>query len=266
MRLILLLAAIGLCCGPALGETVQIPATDGAVLSAKLVMPQGPVRAPAVVALHGCGGPFPARDDQWATTLAGQGHIVLLPDSFGPRGLGSQCRNTDRRITASRQRRQDALSAARWLMARSGTPPGGVVLLGWSNGASTVLAAGRTSPDLEPGLLRGLIGFYPGCRDALKNASWAPAAPLLILIGESDDWTPAAPCRDLAARFPGRITLVTYPGAYHDFDAPDRTVTVRRGLAYTAEGSGVAHAGTDPAARADALARVPAFLDALAGK
>jgi dienelactone hydrolase len=155
------------------------------------------------------------------------------------------------------------LAAAQWLAAQSFTPPGGVVLLGWSNGGSTVLASGRSAPDLPKGLLRGLVAFYPGCRDIVKHADWSPAAPLLILMGASDDWTPAAPCQALAAKWPGKITLVTYPGAYHDFDVPDRQVVTRAGLAFTAAGTGEAHAGTDPAGRADALQRVPAFLDSL---
>jgi len=53
---------------------------------------------------------------------------------------------------------------------------------------------------------------------------------------------------------------VVYPGAYHDFDYPDLPVRTRTGLVYSADGSGVAHAGTDPAAREDALRRIPAFL------
>lgn len=248
---------------PARAETVHIAASDGATLNATLVRPDGPVKAPAVVALHGCGGPFLKRDGQWARALAADGHIVLFPDSFGSRGLGSQCRRTHRSVSPTGQRRRDALAAAAWLMAQPGTPPGGVALLGWSNGGSTVLASGRAAPDLAPGLIRGLIAFYPGCTRAVKSARWAPAAPLLILIGESDDWTPAQPCLDLAARFPRRITLVTYPGAWHEFDVADWPVRVRHGLAYTAAGSGDAHVGGDPAARQDALARVPAFLDAL---
>ena len=51
-----------------------------------------------------------------------------------------------------------------------------------------------------------------------------------------------------------------YPGAYHDFDHPNLPVRTHKGLAYTGDGRGVAHTGTDPAARADALLRVPAFL------
>src|SRR5580704_4176974 len=73
-------------------EPVQIPGPDGIILKANLVRPAGPPVAPAIVALHGCGGAFPSRDRQWADLLAGAGHIVLFPDSFGSRGLHSQCR------------------------------------------------------------------------------------------------------------------------------------------------------------------------------
>jgi len=56
------------------------------------------------------------------------------------------------------------------------------------------------------------------------------------------------------------VTYQAYRGAYHDFDHPHLTLRLHRGLAYSGNGSGTAHTGTDPAARADALARVPAFL------
>jgi dienelactone hydrolase len=242
---------------------VTFPGPGGIALRARLVLPAGPPVAPAIVALHGCGGPYPARDFAWARRLSARGHAVLLPDSFGSRGLGSQCRVAHRRVTPGGLRRQDALAAVRWLAGRPFAPPGGVALLGWSNGGSTVLAAGRAAPDAAPGLIRGLVAFYPGCGAALARAGWRPAAPLLILIGADDDWVSPAACRALAAGFPGRITVIAYPGAYHDFDVPDRPVRTLTGLAFSARGSGVAHVGTDPAARADALRRVPAFLAAL---
>jgi dienelactone hydrolase len=242
-------------------DRVSVPARDGTALDAALVLPEGPPRGPAVVALHGCGGPFPTRDGSWAVVLAQAGHIVLLPDSFGSRGLGSQCRVKNRSVRPSKQRRDDAIAAAQWLMQQPGTPPGGVDLMGWSNGGSTVLYTAAQRSDLPAGLFRRFVAFYPGCDSPARETKWQPAAPLMILIGESDDWTPAAPCRDLAARFPGQITLRTYPGAYHDFDAPDRPIVERSGLATPPSGTGHAHTGTNPTARQDALRRVPAFLD-----
>lgn len=242
-------------------DRVGVPAPDGTTLDAALVRPDGPPRGPAVVALHGCGGPFARRDGSWAVTLAHAGHIVLLPDSFGSRGLGSQCGVKDRSVTPSNVRRGDAIAAAEWLTRQPGTPPGGVALLGWSNGGGTVLYTAAQRPDLPPGLFRGFVAFYPGCATELRDAGWQPSGPLVILVGESDDWTPAAPCHDLAARFPTQIELVTYPGAYHDFDVPDQAVEERSGLATPPSGTGTAHTGTNEPARQDALRRVPVFLN-----
>jgi CheY-like chemotaxis protein len=86
---------------------------------------------------------------------------------------------------------------------------------------------------------------------------------LLIADTAADDWTPAAPCEKLAASAKSAgepVSIVLYPGAYHDFDYPDMPVHTREGLAYTADGSGTAHSGTDPAARQDAVNRVIEFL------
>jgi dienelactone hydrolase len=241
-------------------EQVRIPGPGGVTLQAVLVLPEGRPVAPAIVALHGCGGPSAARDGSWAITLARQRHIVLLPDSFGSRGLGSQCRIAHRSVTPSGLRRQDAIAAASWLAARPGTPKGGIALMGWSNGGGTVLAAANQAADPPAGLFSRFVAFYPGCATRARDEAWRPSAPVMILVGDADDWTPAAPCRALASRFAGEITLHTYPGAYHDFDAPDRPVRDLKGLATPPSGTGRAHTGTNPAARADALRVVPEFL------
>ncbi len=263
MRYLMLLMAL-LMAGPAFAERVEVPGPDGVMLHARLVRPRGPAVAPAIVALHGCGGAYPKRDREWTRLLAGAGHIMLFPDSFGSRGLHSQCRVTgrNRTVTSGGLRRRDALASAAWLAAQPGTPPGGVVLLGWSDGGSTVLAAGRASAAVPPGLLRGLVAFYPGCHGASVTPGWRPAAPLLILMGESDDWTPAAPCHALASTLPGAVTLVTYPGAYHDFDAPV-PVRMLAAVPNSQRADKAVHVGGNPPARADAMARVTAFIAGL---
>jgi dienelactone hydrolase len=243
---------------------VQLPGPEGVMLKARLVTPSVPIVGPSIVALHGCGGAYRKRDEEWIKILTDAGHVILFPDSFGSRGLRSQCRvpEPQRVATSGGLRRRDALDSAKWLAAQPGTPAGGVVLFGWSDGGSTVLAAGRASPDVPAGLLRGLVAFYPGCRGASINASWRPVAPLLIQMGESDDWTPAAPCHALAARVGGALTLVTYPGAYHDFDAP---VPVRemQSVPNSQLADHSVHVGGNPEAAKAAIARVQNFLATL---
>ena len=107
------------------------------------------------------------------------------------------------------------------------------------------------------------IAFYPSCRMQSESPSFAARMPLLILMGEADDWTPAAPCNYLtkAAQARGeKVEFVLYPGAVHDFDHPRLDMKERENIAYSASGTGKVTVGTNPAAREDALKRVDAFL------
>jgi dienelactone hydrolase len=241
---------------------VVIPESSGVQLQALLYLPRGAQRGPAVVALHGCGGPFPRRDHTWARRLARDGHAVLLPDSFASRDEKGECRAATHGTSAYGARRDDALAAAAWLARRPGTPAGGVALLGWSDGGTTVLATINRAPDLPPGLIRTAIAFYPACFRTLHLAAkhaWEPAVPLTILMGAADDWTPPHPCADLATRFP-TIHLHLYPGAYHDFDVPRDPVHLIHHLPYTLHHTGTAHAGENVTARSEALITVPLLL------
>jgi dienelactone hydrolase len=262
----LLLAALG----PAwAAETVTVPGED-LPLAAVLFRPDGPGPHPAVVALHGCGGlrdqdgALGARHRDWGERLARAGFVVLMPDSFGSRGAGSQCRARDRVARPSRERATDALAALALLQARPDVKADAVSLLGWSNGGTTVLHAIRPGRARQgrPDFARA-VAFYPGCRVPHEGGRWRARMPLLILMGDADDWTAPEPCRALAqaARARGEsVEIVLYAGAAPGFDAPDSAPRTRRGLAFTADGSGTARVGTDPAGRADALARVPAYL------
>lgn len=242
---------------------VTYPSADGTAISALFALPSGTAPFPAVILLHGCGGrdrangTLTARHEEWAELLLARGYAVLLPESFASRGQGSQCAVRDRGILPWRERRADAAGARDFLQRQPGIDPARIALMGWSHGGSSVLA----SADLSG--ITAFVAFYPGCSRALRTGDWVPAAPLLLLIGDADDWTPAHPCRALAAAGGPRVSFVEYPGAYHGFDAPGETVRLRTGLAFSVRGDGTAHVGTNPAARADALRRVPAFLDGL---
>ncbi len=264
-----MIGAVALATAAGAAEQVDIPTADSA-LPGVLFKPEGAGPFPAVVALHGCGGlvnragKIVSRFADWGDRLASAGLVVLFPDSFSSRGLKGQCRVRERRVRSSRERVADALAARHWLQGQSFAKTDHVSLMGWSNGAIATLwtvrrrrAARDETPDF-----RSAVAFYPGCR-RLEAAAWSARIPTLILIGRADDWTPAAACERMVAVARGRsarATLVTYPGAYHEFDRPNYPVRVLTGLAYSADGSGRAHVGTNPAARADALRRVPQWL------
>jgi len=79
--------------------------------------------------------------------------------------------------------------------------------------------AGRRGVVLPAVGLAAGIGVYPGgCFSLIKEQV---IRPLLVLIGEADDWTPAVRCREMVEAMRARgvdATIVTYPGAYHYFD------------------------------------------------
>jgi dienelactone hydrolase len=231
----------------------------------------GGAAAPAMVLLHGCGGllggqgRLGVRYAGLAATLNGLGIHVLVTDSLTPRGEKELCtqRTGQRRITQL-DRRRDALGALVWLAAQPGVDRQRLGVLGWSNGGSTVLAATnqrhsevRAAP-VQPSLA---VAYYPGCESELQRGYQA-SAPLLMLLGEADDWTPAAPCKALAqAASPAgpQPQWDAYEGAYHGFDgtAPLRhRKDVPNGVR---PGAGV-HVGAHPEARAAAQVRLAKFL------
>src|ERR1700761_2671331 len=127
---------------------VDIPSASG-VLHAQLYKPEGAGPFPAVIALHGCGGlsghsePVLPRYRDWAEQLVKDGNAVLLPDSFGSRGLGPQCRVPERHVRARRERVADIMAARQWLMQQAWSAHDRVSLMGWAAGASALLWAVR---------------------------------------------------------------------------------------------------------------------------
>src|SRR5262249_34397820 len=101
-------------------------------ISAGLVRPAGDGPFPAVVQLHGCAG-VEAESYRWAGGLADRGYVVLLVDSFGPRGVKGDCLPgpDEPPITA---RLDDAFGALRYLQALPFVRPDRIGVIGWSQG------------------------------------------------------------------------------------------------------------------------------------
>ena len=119
--------------------------------------------------------------------------------------------------------------------------------MGWSHGGGIVLQA-AAQRNVSP--FRAAIAFYPWCDFVLDGLN----APLLILVGEKDDWTPAARCRSsMASEAKPEVLLKIYPGAYHCFDYDEIDTWVR-------SSAGMHRLLSDPAAMSDAAVRVKDFL------
>lgn len=256
---------------------IETPGAPPTVLSGLLYRPAGSGPFPAVVGLHGCGGllldgkPVPLLG-QWGEILAAEGYIVLMPDSHASRGHGHNlCAIPvrERPVQWNKERSRDAYAGLRYLKSRSDVQPNSITVFGQSAGASPILhllsAEVERADWRRADEFRAAILFYPGCQVALDTLpGWKARLPTLLLMGEADDWTPAAPCKQLVEGSIGQLESHYYPDAHHIFDHPNmpkRTVT---NVKLPPDGRSPTIA-SDPTARNDAIARVKKFLAARAG-
>ena len=200
------------------GTPLRVPAWE--------LRPTGSGPFPAVVLMHGCAG-VSESNHEWSRWFRDQGYVALLVDSWGPRRVGASCSpslpdvpNTDRF--------DDAVGALRYLQAKPYVDPARIGVIGWSNGGVFALSL-VNAPSLERARLRGVvvpelgfrasIAFYPGGCYSLVDE--LVIRPLLVMIGDADDWTDPGPCVAMVEAMRRRgadARIVLYPRAYHYFD------------------------------------------------
>ena len=191
-------------------------ATTNVVLSSKearisgaIDKPDGAGPFPAVVLMHGCGGVQPG-NTIWAHDLHDWGYVTIQVDSFSYRGVRDICSNT-RKVPVS-ERTADAYTALQHLRSLPYVAKDRVAIMGWSHGGMVVLSALYERNRPAGGGFKTGVAMYPWC-------DYRPFyAPLLIVIGSADDWTPAERCETF--RGVEGVELQVYEGAYHSFDNP----------------------------------------------
>ena len=243
---------------------------SGITLRGYWTPPEGAVKAPAVVALHGCGGLPQDRgtlnyaQNRYIRIFHDAGVGVLYLDSFGPRGQTSICeQKPSQRTLTEANRRLDVLAALQWLARQPEVSATQLGVVGWSHGGQTVLASADRSADAvakAPVKPAAMVAFYPGCNAFEKQTSYGVVVPLLVMSGELDNWTPAANCKALTERLAASkqpVRYVQYPGSYHAFDA-STPVVERDNVGGTS--SGKAMVGGNPEARAASAREMLQFL------
>jgi dienelactone hydrolase len=234
-------------------ETVYFKSVDGATeIVGYLFRPAGAGPHPAIVLLHGRGGPYSTnfnrdctlvarnvaspcnantlskRHAMWGEFWASRGVLALLPDSFGPRGKGrgfgrfthgDPDRDSVNELTV---RPLDAEGALAYLRTRSDVDANRIFLQGWSNGGSTTLNVMIRQG--ANGGFRAALAFYPGCgRTALLDDTIRTTTPITMFLGDDDEEVSPTICQHVAERSLAsgtKIDVTTYPGATHDFDDP----------------------------------------------
>jgi len=196
---------------------------------------------------------------------------VLVPDSLTPRGVKSLCETAEiHRKVHDVDRREDVFAAIQWLARQPLVDKTRIAVLGRSHGGQTVLSVlDRTDKFVQrqPIQPRAAVALYPGCNKYERMWSYEISAPLLIQIGELDNWTPARNCKVLQGRIrrtqPDAVfDLVVYPDSYLGFDGL-AGVHIRKNIGNLR--SDEATVGGNPDAREKAHARTFEFLAAQFG-
>lgn len=230
-------------------ERVAFPSMDEArtALVGYLFRPANPAPdggAAAVVLLHGRGGVYSStangaytaetltrRLKFWAKYWTDRGYVALVVDSFGPRGYptGFAAGTYSTRppeVNEVTIRPLDAYAALRYLRAQDGVADDRIGVMGFSNGASTVLAA---MADDKPGDMRRIgfraaIAFYPGCGlQGRFRRGYATYAAVKVFMGTADQEVSPESCQRLVAQAQSDgapVDLTLYPDAVHGFDDP----------------------------------------------
>ena len=284
MRAGLLFAALFFAASACIGAEVSIPTPlDSLVkqIPAEVLKPDGPGPFPAIVIMHDCSGLSASSSGaprRWVNELVAKGYVAILPDSFTPRGhrtgictVPPQQRNSG---VIPSSRANDAYAALEYLRTLPYVDGNRVGIMGGSHGGASTLATMVAPQAKDKGFLAA-VALYPAC--AMNLGGWhadlsgdyAPAAPVQILIGELDDWTPAENCRRLAdsAQKAGHpVTIKVYPGAHHSFDNANPVRYVAARVNANAPGRRGATTGGQAVASADSLREVVGFFGRYLGK
>ena len=204
-----------------------------------------------MVLMSGCGGIRPFNWD-WARWFTDNGYEAIVVDSFGPRHVDSVCTGGN---PTPLKRAYDAYAALTYLRTRPEIDGARIGMIGWSHGGGAVLAADDEMFSKQQGVkpFKAAVALYPVC-DSMP--ALGVAAPLLILLGGADDWTPRFRCEDgvdRLSRAGDQVSDYVYPSATHSFDNTENVGIVRIGAQ-------VHNLSYDAASAKDAHARVAAFL------
>ena len=163
-----------------------------------------------------------------------QGFATFQLNSFKSRGITSTVGSQDEVTIAAVI--LDAYRALEKLSKHPKINKDKVAITGWSLGGGVTLFAGWMP--LKKAITNQVsfaahLAFYPPCFINPENLSFTKA-PIHILIGEADNWTPAKPCVNLVEKLSDKtnISITTYPNAHHGFDSEEPVVWNEKGYSF----------------------------------
>lgn len=183
--------------------------SNGATIRGAVSKPDGNGPFPAIVLLHGCGGPQPG-NALWAAELNKWGYVTMEIDSFFHRGVKEICTDL-KRVTVS-ERVVDAYAALDYFRTLPFVVKDRIGVMGWSHGAMVVQSALWQRRRLNEPRFKTGVAMYPWCDRTILYA------PMLVIVGSADDWTPSSRCSVYGGD--ENVELHIYESIWHSFDNP----------------------------------------------
>lgn len=190
----------------------------------KLLLPVGDGPFPAMVQIHGSGGPnITLMHNLYGRQLNEMGVAVTVSNSFVNRGVKDTVQQQG--AVTHNEMMLDAYKILEYLTKHSKIDPKRIGIFGFSKGGTVAFYTAFTENAdwlLPNGPRFALhVPFYPGC---VNNSYYVKTngAPILVLLGGADDYTDPKTCLRMVEKVKATgspIEAIIYPGAQHSWDS-----------------------------------------------
>jgi dienelactone hydrolase len=189
-------------------------------IKALLLKPSIPAPWNTVVISASCAGEGDLTWNFYPKEYLANGIAVVLVEPYTPRGYDSICGNQFR-LTVG-QRLQDLHQVLDKLRTDQRFTPNKIALSGHSVGGTNVFmsayAEAQEKLKRNTGSFNAFVASAPECIATFRKTKLV--GPMLVLMGEKDDWTRPAPCLEEIKRLESNgetVSQVMLPNASHTF-------------------------------------------------
>lgn len=227
--------------------TVKSVHEEPLTIAARLSVPGGEGKKPAVIILHGSAGPS-AREIGYADRLNAAGIAALVPDLWSARGIGGGSEGRPKTVAETLP---DVYGARAFLAARPDIDEGRIGVMGFSfGGIASMLSATHAQNDLylPGGHFKAMMPVYPVASAFNRVPGFEFGnlvdAPVMLVTGaldQYDDDAEAGPklVASLDPKDAAKVTVTVLDGAHHCFDLPGANVVVNDPASHRGQGGQV---------------------------
>ena len=169
-----------------------------------------------ILILHNCAG-ITQHTMSWANQVAEWNYNAVVLDSFHTYGYSNLCSGGMDAAAYPYKNAKDAEFVGKWIQHQAWSN-GKVSVVGFSAGGNTSNLIATTPNTFEPTkVFSSVVLYYPNCFSGVQERNLS--TPLLIHVGEKDNWVNVNECKDMSKKSKFRdVEFHFYPNAEHSWD------------------------------------------------